>query len=223
MSVNDKAIVVVDPDRERGAKYLEKLGVDVIVTDDGLQHYSLARDIEIIVIDAARMLGNGFLLPAGPLREGEWRLDTADIVVTNGTPADLKKNYKTMHLTPSPAVSLDSFCTNQGFRDYLQKGTRVIALAGIGNPRRFYNTVRDCGYEIISTIEIGDHGVVDKETLKSKSANTPIVMTAKDAVKYAKLNLPNLYVLNVEAVLPESFYEIVAKKLYDVIENKDKA
>lgn len=216
LSVRDKATVVVDPNRERGAQYLEKLGVDVIVTDDGLQHYALQRDFEIIVIDAQRMLGNGFLLPAGPLREGEWRLDTADIVVTNGNPAEPKSNYQSMHLVPSPAVSLESFCSNQGFHDYLQKGTQVVALAGIGNPNRFYNTLKSCGYNIVSTIDTGDHGVVSKQTLINNSQKFPIVMTAKDAVKYANYKLDNLYVLNVEAVLPEKFYQIVASKLYDL-------
>lgn len=216
LSVKEKATVVVDPNRERGAQYLEKLGVDVIVTDDGLQHYALERDIEIIVIDAQRMLGNGFLLPAGPLREGEWRLNSADIVVTNGNPAEPKKNYLSMHLVPSPAVSIESFCSNQGYHDYLQKGSNVVALAGIGNPNRFYNTLKSCGYNIVSTIDIGDHGVVSKQILINNSKKYPIVMTAKDAVKYAKYKLDNLYVLNVEAVLPEHFYQIVADKLYDL-------
>ncbi|WP_406018264.1 tetraacyldisaccharide 4'-kinase, partial [Succinivibrio sp.] len=158
----------------------------------------------------------GFLLPAGPLREGEWRLDTADIVVTNGNPAEPKSNYQSMHLVPSPAVSLESFCSNQGFHDYLQKGTQVVALAGIGNPNRFYNTLKSCGYNIVSTIDTGDHGVVSKQTLINNSQKFPIVMTAKDAVKYADYKLDNLYVLNVEAVLPEKFYQIVASKLYDL-------
>lgn len=217
LSVKDKATVVVDPNRERGAQYLEKLGVDIIVTDDGLQHYALQRDIEIIVIDAQRMLGNGYLLPAGPLREGEWRLNTADIIVTNGNPVEPKPNYKAMHLVPSPAVSLESFCSNQGYHDYLQKGTNVVALAGIGNPNRFYNTLKSCGYNIVSTIDVGDHGVINKQILINNSQKYPIVMTSKDAVKYAKYQLPNLYVLNVEAVLPESFYETVAEKVEQLI------
>ena len=221
LSVGDAATVVVDPNRERGAQYLEHLGVDIIVTDDGLQHYSLQRDFEIIVIDGKRMLGNGFLLPAGPLREGRWRLKTADLVVTNGESSWDDKNIKIMQLIPSPAMTLSSFCNAQKSKDTLQKGTSVIALAGIGNPTRFYNTLQACGYIIEDTIDIGDHGVVDKDILKRKSKELPIVMTAKDAVKYADYHIDNLYVLNVEAVLSDGFYKIITDRLNDFFKIKE--
>lgn len=107
MSVGDSAVVAVDPLRERGAQYLEHLGCDVIVTDDGLQHYSLDRDIEIIVLDGKRLLGNGLLLPSGPLREGKWHLDKADFVIVNGISHNL--NYTSMTLVPKPVVSLKAF------------------------------------------------------------------------------------------------------------------
>lgn|SRR5574344_186808 len=218
MSVKNKAVVVVDPNRERGAQYLEHLGVDVIVTDDGLQHYALQRDIEIIVLDGKRMLGNGLLLPAGPLREGEWRLKTTDLVVTNGTPTNSKYDSEVMQLRPSQAVSIDSFCSKTEGHEYLQVGTKIIALAGIGNPKRFYKTLEDCGYLIESSIDIGDHGLVSKKTLENLSVKYPIVMTAKDAVKYAQYKINNLYVLNVEAELSDNFYSKIADKLYDLVE-----
>ncbi len=220
LSVRDDAVVVVDPNRERGASFLEHLGVDVIITDDGMQHYSLMRDIEIAVVDGKRLLGNGFLMPAGPLREGAWRLKTVDYVISNGTPSDMSAfagiNFKSMHLVPTPAITLSSFCSNKGFRDYLQKGSRIVAMAGIGNPERFYNTLRDFGYIVADTIEVGDHGLVDKKTLEFNAKSLPVVMTSKDAVKYASYGIENLFVLNVEAMLPESFYQDISSRLYDL-------
>lgn len=222
MCVKDKAVVVVDPNRERGAQYLEHLGVDVIVTDDGLQHYALQRDIEIIVLDGKRMLGNGLLLPAGPLREGAWRLNTTDFVVTNGTPLQNNFNHEVMQLRPSQAVSISSFSSNIDGHEYLQIGTKVIALAGIGNPNRFYKTLEDCGYSMVSSIDVGDHGLVSRKTLENLSVKYPIVMTAKDAVKYAKYKINNLYVLNVEAELSDNFYSKIADRLYDLVDANEK-
>lgn len=211
MSVGDSAVVAVDPVRERGAQYLEHLGCDVIVTDDGLQHYSLDRDIEIVVLDGKRLLGNGLLLPAGPLREGKWHLDKADFVVVNGVSHDLK--YTSMTLVPKPVVGLKAFAHLEHEMDYLQKGCSVCALAGIGNPKRFYDTLKQCDFEVVDTINVGDHKIVDAEVLKAKALEHPVVMTSKDAVKYAHLNLENMYVLNIEAVLPESFFESLNEKI----------
>ncbi len=216
--VGDNAVVAVDPVRERGAKYLEDLGCEVIVTDDGLQHYSLQRDIEIIVIDGKRGLGNGLLMPAGPLREGKWHLDKADCVVVNGVSSDTR--YKSMTLSPQKVVSIASFCKKDSTIDYLQAPCKVAALAGIGNPKRFYDTLKDSGFEIVKTIDVGDHKRVDVEVLKSVSKTTPIVMTSKDAVKYANLAMDNLYVLNVEAILPQSFYHLILDKLNKLIHDK---
>lgn len=211
MSVGDSAVVAVDPVRERGAEYLEHFGCDVIVTDDGLQHYSLDRDIEIIVLDGRRMLGNGLLLPAGPLREGKWHLDKADFVVVNGISHDLK--YTSMTLVPKPVVSLKTFSGIEHEMDFLQKGCSVCALAGIGNPNRFYDTLKQCGFQVADTISAGDHHKVQTEVLRAYAKNYPVVMTSKDAVKYAHLSLENMYVLNIEAVLPKSFYVSLNEKI----------
>lgn len=204
MSVGDSAVVAVDPVRERGAEYLEHLGCDVIVTDDGLQHYSLDRDLEIVVIDGKRLLGNGLLLPAGPLREGKWHLDKADFVVVNGISHDL--NYTSMTLVPKPVVGLKAFAHIDNEMDYLQKGCSVCALAGIGNPQRFYDTLKQCDFTVADIIKAGDHQTVSADILKEYAKRYPVVMTSKDAVKYAHLNLENMYVLNIEAILPDAFY-----------------
>lgn len=202
------ARVVIDPDRSRGADALARLGVDIIITDDGMQHYSLDRDVEIAVLDGSRMLGNGMLLPAGPLREGKWRLNTVDAVVVNAAMA--KSGYYTMVLRPRPPHPV-----NDGRNESLAKNAEVCALAGIGNPGRFYRTLEDCGYIIKDTLKAGDHERLSPEAIRSKAENLPVIMTAKDAIKYHSYDLPNVFVLEVEADLSNRFYECIMDKIKD--------
>lgn len=200
------AEVVIDPKRSRGADYLYSLGVDVIVTDDGLQHYALQRDVEICVLDGARMLGNGKLLPAGPLREGPWRLKTVDAVVINGAVAKIKYTAMVLHpRAPQPLNAEDV---------PLAKGSSVIALAGIGNPARFYKTLEDFGFTICGVIHAGDHEKVPVHKLEEAAKKAPVVMTAKDAIKYENLSLKGVYVLNVEAFLGKAFYDHIINLLH---------
>ena len=204
------APVVIDPQRNRGADYLVGLGVDLIITDDGLQHYALDRDVEICVLDGARMLGNGHLLPAGPLREARWRLKTVDTVVVSGAVAHL--GYFPMVLKQSSIVPL-----NLKSQEVLQPKSRVIALAGIGNPDRFYKTLEDCGFTVAERVEVGDHDRIDYERLAALASKGPVVMTSKDAIKYqseaARNNLSNVFVLNVSAHLSKQFYDDVVGKV----------
>jgi tetraacyldisaccharide 4'-kinase len=200
--LGDRAVVMVDPDRARGAFALAEAGCGVIVSDDGLQHYSLERDAEIIVVDSVRKFGNGHLLPAGPLREGRWRLRSAAAVVYNGAGAVPIGGY-VMTLAPKPPRALN------GKGGTLQHGTSVLALAGIGNPGRFYATLRDMGLKVAGTIPVPDHGVASEDKLRRECARMSVVMTAKDAVKYEKSGLDNLFAVDVEARLSDSFYEAV--------------
>lgn len=204
------APVVIDPQRNRGADYLVGLGVDLIITDDGLQHYALDRDVEICVLDGARMLGNGHLLPAGPLREARWRLKTVDTVVVSGAVAHL--GYFPMVLKQSSIVPL-----NLRSHEVLQPKSRVIALAGIGNPDRFYKTLEDCGFTVAERVDVGDHDRIDYERLAALASKGPVVMTSKDAIKYqseaARNNLSNVFVLNVTAHLSKQFYDDVVGKV----------
>lgn len=202
--------VVIDRNRARGADYLVGLGVDVIVTDDGLQHYALDRDVEICVLDGSRMLGNGHLLPAGPLREAKWRLKTVDSIVVSGAVAHL--GYFPMMLKPA---SLQPLIENS--HEVLQPKSEICAFSGIGNPDRFYKTLEDYGYVIRNKYDAGDHGRVSFEKLKKLALKYPVVMTAKDAIKYKykaeEQNLTNIYVLNVVANLSKQFYEDVVNKI----------
>lgn len=218
-----KVPVVVDPVRSRGADYLAGLGVDVIILDDGLQHYALDRDVEICVLDGSRMLGNGHLMPAGPLRESLWRLKTVDSVVVTGAIAHL--GYFPMILKQS---SLDP--VNSNSHESLVPGAQVCAFSGIGNPDRFYKTLEDYGFIIKKTVDVGDHNRASLDTLKELSSELPVVMTAKDAIKYRKEieehNLYNIFVLNVQAQLSKQFFDDVVSKIkqssYKVAERRRK-
>lgn len=194
--IGDKAIVVTDPIRSRGALYLEKLGCEVIICDDGLQHYALNRSLEIIVLDSERLWGNGLCLPAGPLREGVWRLKKADLVILNGKE---QLGFDNFILIPKRPESLSEGSP--------LKEKKIIALVGIANPERFYRTCRSLDLEIIDKVELLDHATINKERLLELSRDYPIVMTSKDAVKYRHLGIDNLYVLDVQAVLSAEFLE----------------
>jgi tetraacyldisaccharide 4'-kinase len=169
--------VAAGRDRPAAAQVLVTAGCDVIVSDDGLQHYALARDCEIVVIDGDRRFGNGWLLPAGPLRETRSRLAVADAIVVNGGRA-LLAGALSMRLEAGRAVALqgDRAAPLQSFA-----GTAVHAVAGIGNPERFFNMLRAHG------IEVTGHPLADHARIQLKDIDfpdeRPVLMTEKDAVK----------------------------------------
>jgi tetraacyldisaccharide 4'-kinase len=169
--------VAIGRDRAAAAQLLVETGCDIVVSDDGLQHYALARDCEIVVIDGDRRFGNGWLLPAGPLRERRARLDAADIVVVNGGRA-LLDGALSMRLEAKSAVALvgDHMTPLPAFA-----GVEVHAVAGIGHPERFFNMLRAHGIEVIG------HALPDHARLTPKDVDfpdsKPVLMTEKDAVK----------------------------------------
>lgn len=173
--------VAVGRDRPAAAQLLVGAGCDVIVSDDGLQHYALARDCEIVVIDGDRRFGNGWLLPAGPLRETPARLGAADAIVVNGGRALLDGAFS-MRLDAKSAVALID-----GTVKPLNAlaGTAVHAVAGIGNPERFFNMLRAHG------IAVEGHPLADHARLRPKDIafpdDRPVLMTEKDAVKCATI------------------------------------
>jgi tetraacyldisaccharide 4'-kinase len=151
--------------------------VDVIVADDGLQHYRLDRDLEIVVLDADRGLGNEQLLPAGPLREPRNRLASADLLLINGNPAP-DDGYG-FELIPGELVNLGGDL-RRPLADW--KGQHVWSVAGIGNPDRFHRLLRDAGLLVEAPV-VADHGRLGLAALRAQ-APWPILMTEKDAVKY---------------------------------------
>jgi len=197
--------VVVARDRFEGAQKLVALGVDVVITDDGLQHLRLARDCEIVVIDGARGFGNGRLLPAGPLREPPSRLHDADIVVVNGTPehASLRAGLDDglqMSLSGAEAHRVDGLAAPEPLEHF--RGRRVHAVAGIGNPQRFFRDLRARGIEIIEH-PFPDHHPFTRAEL-TFSDDLPVLMTQKDAVRCREIAAARLWYVPVVAQFSDS-------------------
>jgi tetraacyldisaccharide 4'-kinase len=201
------APVAVGRDRPAAAQLLMNAGCDVVVSDDGLQHYALARDCEIVVVDGDRRFGNGRLLPAGPLRESKQRLGRVDAVVLNGGAAPLEGTLR-MRLEAQEALSLIG-----GAAKPLQEfaGVSVHAVAGIGNPERFFNMLRSFGIEVVA------HPLPDHARLKAADISfpdgRPVLMTEKDAVKCARIAGPLHWYVPVTA----NFADRDSKVLLDIV------
>ncbi|GAB3037718.1 tetraacyldisaccharide 4'-kinase [Oleiagrimonas citrea] len=201
------APVAVGRDRPAAARLLVEAGVDVVLADDGLQHYRLRRDIEICVIDGTRRFGNGWLLPAGPLRESESRLEDVDFRVCNGgvaregeVPMRLIGDTAYPLLGEERALPLESLV-----------GRRVHAVAAIGNPRRFFESLR------AQRIEVIEHPFPDHHAFTARDLDfadhLPVLMTGKDAVKCIFFARKHWYSVPVRADLPERFIHDLVERL----------
>jgi tetraacyldisaccharide 4'-kinase len=172
------ALVVVHPDRVLALMSLGPDAADVIIADDGLQHLSMAREYEIVVVDGSRRLGNGMLLPAGPLREPAGRLSSVDALVTNVTRSGDASGLR-MRLEPTAFVRpLDG--TREPVASWV--GRRVGALAGIGDPSRFFDTLNALGVEVAEVRALSDHAELGPQELGFSDLDR-VVMTEKDAVR----------------------------------------
>ncbi|BBT89869.1 tetraacyldisaccharide 4'-kinase [Enterobacter mori] len=185
--------------------------VDIIITDDGLQHYALARDKEIVVIDGVRRFGNGWWLPAGPMRERASRLQSVDAVIVNGGQA--KPGEIPMHLQPGMAVNLLT-----GERKAVEQLPALVAMAGIGHPPRFFATLEQCGARLEKRVPLADHqalveGQVDALTVPGQS----LIMTEKDAVKCRAFAKENWWYLPVDAELSGEQPEHLLKELIALV------
>ena len=220
LSVGDEAALVSQTTRapfivcrnrvRAGRVMLEKAAVDVIISDDGLQHYRLHRDIEICVIDGERRFGNGYLLPAGPLREPLARLDNIALRVCNGgapQPGEVP-----MRLLGDEAVSIAGPQQHRPLHEFA--GQRVHAVAGIGNPERFFAQLRAAGLEVIAHA-FDDHFPYAEKDLDFGDG-LPVLMTAKDAVKCTAYMRLDLWSVPVRAELPPSFFDAVAQRVRHV-------
>ncbi|MGM0631783.1 MAG: tetraacyldisaccharide 4'-kinase [Pseudomonadota bacterium] len=210
--------VVVDPDRCRAVRELAAHGdCDVIISDDGLQHYAMPRCMEIVMVDGERGLGNGLLLPAGPMREPADRLMQVDAVLVNGEPTKAVRrqlrdsDWKAVRLVCTAWVNL-----KDGRRvapRALEVDDGLYAVAGIGHPDRFFAVLRSLGYRFQSR-PFADHHAFRKEDLAFASKGT-VVMTEKDAVKCAGFAQADWWYMEVSAELPESLLETIRGRLPD--------
>ena len=200
LKLNGDCPIFVSPTRSLAVQALEAKGCNIIITDDGLQHYALERDIEVCVFDGQRKWGNGYLLPMGPMRESLSRVHNTDFVVMNG--ADWLEQIQ-----PKEAAfrmdldigDLHALNDHETLAVTALKGIKVDAIAGIGNPTRFFNTLAGEGL-LVESHGFNDHHAY---SLSDVSFNTgrPLLMTEKDAVKCRRLNLKEAWYLPVSAKL----------------------
>lgn len=213
LAIRSKVPVVVDPIRSRGAAYLSNdLHCDLIICDDGLQHYALARDAEIIVMDE-RLVGNGYLMPMGPLREGLWRLKTVDAIVHNRTDnafpsLDIEptKQYL-MRLQPGRFTSVVHPDISVAKSELMQHS--LVAMAGIGSPERFFTQLEKMGLKLEKTVPFPDHHQFHQDEIPASY----VIMTEKDAVKVADFAHEHCWYLPVSADIDSDFYTHINNKL----------
>jgi len=199
--------VVVDPKRVEAAKaLLAHYEVDVIVADDGLQHYALGRHVELGVVDGQRGFGNGWRIPTGPLRERIARLKKVDWVLLN-TPTE-QVQQAVAHLPQVVNMQL----ATKGWRRVsddsvieVPDGETAVVIAGIGHPERFFNSVKEQGIHLAETRVYADHYQYTPQDFYDVSNQYPVLMTEKDAVKVRSFARPHWYYLKVEMAFPEAF------------------
>ena len=189
--------VVIAPKRGQAVQYLlDKYQSQIVISDDGLQHYAMGRAIEIVVIDGLRGLGNGLCLPAGPLRESAQRLQEADFLIVNG---GVWPNAYRMDLVPGEITQLTSGTPI----DRAELTTSVAAVAAIGHPLRFFATLKAMG------VAFKAYSFADHHQFQPSELCVPekiVVMTEKDAVKCQPFATDTMYYLPVEAKMCDEFW-----------------
>ncbi|EKD77681.1 MAG: hypothetical protein ACD_42C00229G0001 [uncultured bacterium] len=207
ISQNTKVPVIAGSNRANNAEILVRnFNCNVIVSDDGLQHYALQRDIEIVVIDGMRRFGNKLCLPAGPLREPLSRLTSIDFMVTNGA---AHKNEFSMQFVIDGIVSVK----NENIKCDIAtlRHQKIIAIAGIGNPERFFESLTSLGISF-DAIAFPDHHSFQKKDFDHRHADI-ILMTEKDAVKCRGFADDRFYVAKGRGVVDDAFFKAVLQKL----------
>ena len=201
--------VIAGPDRVAGAGLaIASHGCDLLLCDDGLQHYRLGRDLEIAVIDGERELGNRRCLPAGPLREPPGRLGSVDLVIRNGGEAQGHR----FRLVPGRAVNLRDPGLTRPLSAF--RGLRAAAVAGIGNPGRFFDMLRGCGV-LVEEWPYPDHHAYTGEEVAGWPPGA-VLMTEKDAVKCATFAGPDHWYCPVRAEPDPGFVDALFAKLASI-------
>lgn len=195
--------VVIDPIRKQALERVLEEGVNVVISDDGLQHYGLNRDVEICVVDGSRGLGNQQLIPVGPMREPKTRLDHVDYVLTSG-----KSGYGYFMIKPVCWVNLATK-EKRGVGDFIPHED-ALALAGIGNPSKFFDTLNSLGIHS-ETQAYPDHYGFSEQDFKESSRQ--VLMTEKDAVKIARFAHSDMWYLEIQAELAPEFLDDLTNKI----------
>nr|WP_094946044.1 tetraacyldisaccharide 4'-kinase [Actinobacillus seminis]OZN25371.1 tetraacyldisaccharide 4'-kinase [Actinobacillus seminis]SUU35611.1 tetraacyldisaccharide 4'-kinase [Actinobacillus seminis] len=190
------APVCISPNRRQAIELLlRSFPCDLIISDDGLQHYPLQRDMEIVVVDGERVFGNGFVLPAGPLRELPARLKQVDLIIANEK--SIPHTDTLMRLVPYYAINLKTQ-EKRLLTEFVQQP--AIALAGIGHPPRFFSMLQTLGIQLLHCHAFADHQAYSVSLIQPLAqANTPLLMTEKDAVKCENFAQENWWFVPIEA------------------------
>lgn len=205
--------LVIAPERAQAAQQLlAEHTVDLILSDDGLQHYGLARDLELVLIDAARGLGNQRCLPMGPLREPVERLQSVDAILFNGAQHDSDNGFA-MQLQPTELVHVRS--GRREALNYFPEQQKMHAVAGIGNPQRFFKTLEGLDWQPIAHA-FADHAEFAPQDLQFAD-DLPILMTEKDAVKCRAFAADNCWYLQVAAQPSPAFASWFAQRLQPLL------
>ncbi|KXW55738.1 tetraacyldisaccharide 4'-kinase [Ferrovum sp. PN-J185] len=205
---------------QAGVELLKKYPeINIILSDDGLQHYALQRNLEIVVVDGQRLLGNTYLLPAGPLREPQSRLSTVDAVVINGENESLLDNRQSqfnMTMRPETWINVNNPHLRQPINAFSSE--RCVAMCAIGNPQRFLNTLASIGVVPFATRIFEDHYHYQENDFK-EWLDEKILMTEKDGIKCHLFAPQNVWMLKISAQLDEPFYQWLQVKLTHLREN----
>ncbi|WP_426360206.1 tetraacyldisaccharide 4'-kinase [Pseudocolwellia sp. HL-MZ19] len=217
--------VVVGSDRVAAAELLIQQGCNIIIADDGLQHYRLARDIELIIVDAKREFGNGLLLPAGPLREGRWRLNSVDYVISNGalkpeSCINLADNHLEMILCPQFVCNVKTG-EKISLQIFIKANNTVNAMAGIGDPERFFTTLRQQNFALNNAVGFVDHHHFTVTDLTQFSAEVPLLMTEKDAVKCQGFAQEHWWYVPVGAEFSEQAVKPLLDRISELVHKAD--
>lgn len=218
IAMRSRVPVYVSPDRPAAARALLQAHpeVDVLVSDDGLQHYALERDVEFAVVDGERRFGNGLMLPSGPLREPVSRLASVDAVVVNGGWSDTVPGPRQFAMSTGGerfvAIAGNRQLSPEEFA-LAARGRNVAAVAGIAYPERFFQQLERLGVAA-KTLAFPDHYAFQAKDLKIPGAEL-VVMTEKDAVKCAAFADARMWFLRIEAILPPDFEDFLVSRIAD--------
>jgi subfamily B ATP-binding cassette protein MsbA len=201
----------IDRNRVRAVKTLvSNHDCDIIISDDGLQHYSMNRDVEVLVIDGKRRFGNNLLFPAGPLRESKKRINSVDFIVNNSGPTEEGEHL--MNISPAKFVHLKSGKSYPVEKWPMHK--QVHAVAGLGNPGRFFDLLARLGFDIIRHPFPDHHNFLTTEL--HYLDHLPIIMTEKDASKCKDFNNNKIWYLTIEAEISDKFIEDLDTKIKSI-------
>ena len=208
--------IVVGRDRVAAARALIAAHpeVDVVVADDGLQHYALARDVEIAVVDAARELGNERLLPAGPLREPVSRLDSVDALVWRAAPGvrpQMRAHAHEFVVEYRPAAWINLVDVSRRFDTEWLADRATVAIAGIANPDSFFDMLRAQGFAG-RTRAFADHHRYTRDDVAFPGAPA-VLMTGKDAVKCRAFGDARMWMLPIDARIDSALVDFVLEKI----------